>query len=70
MSEWIRTKDRIPPSMDTVILYVGGKVMVGWNEAVQPEEDPIYTSWEEWPESTLDGEGVTHWMALPDPPND
>lgn len=66
--EWISVKDRPSPSMETVWLCVDGKVIVGWNEAVQPEESPAYCSWEHWPESYISGEGVTHWMPQPESP--
>lgn len=63
-SPWISTKIRPAPPMETVQLCVDGKVIVGWNESIQPEEDPSYCSWEGWPESCISGEGVTHWAPL------
>lgn len=68
MNKWIDVKKKAPPAMETVLLCVGGKVIVGWNETLYPEEDICYCSWESWPEPYLDGEGVTHWMPLPKPP--
>lgn len=69
--EWISVKDRIPPPMEDVILCVNNEnVMPGWNESVQPEEDPSYVSilckTVEWPD---EGIYVTHWMPLPVPPS-
>jgi len=65
MSEWISVKDRPPPPMQTVILCIGGIVIPGWNESTQPEEDPSYCTWE----GQFGIEDVTHWMPLPEPPN-
>jgi hypothetical protein len=67
--QWISVEDGAPPAMDTVLLCVHGEVIVGWNESTQPEEEPSYCSWEPWPESFISGEGVTHWMALPEAPH-
>jgi hypothetical protein len=65
--EWISVEDRPAPAMQTVILCYQGKSIVGWNESVQPEEDPAYCSWE--PSfRLLENEDVTHWMPLPKPP--
>lgn len=52
------------PPLETVHLLVDGKVIIGWNESAQPEEDPVYCSWELWPECHIKGEGVTHWAPL------
>ncbi len=65
---WIDVKKSPPPPMRTVLLCVKGEVVVGWNESVQPEEDPSYCSWECWPEDSEGSDGVTHWMPLPKPP--
>jgi len=54
--------------MTTVILCVGEHVMVGWNESVQPEEDPSYASWEYFPSNYPEEVSVTHWMPLPQHP--
>ncbi len=63
--EWISVKDRPSPPMQTVNLCINGKVLPGWNESVQPEEDPSYCTWEG---EGFGAEGVTHWMPLPEPP--
>ena len=57
-----------PPPMQNILLSVGGKVISGWNESVQPEEEPSYCSYEPWPEPYVSGEGVTHWRHMPKPP--
>jgi len=68
--QWISVKDGPPPPMETVLLCVDENVIVDWNESTQANEDPSYCSWESWPEAFISGEGVTHWMALPEPPKD
>lgn len=70
MMNWISVEKSDSPPMETVLLCVDGKVIPGWNESTQPEEDACYCSWESWPESHIDGEGVTHWMVLPKPPQE
>lgn len=62
--EWVSVKERHAPPMETVILFGEGKVLPGWNEATQHEEDAAYCSWE-WDFSS---ETVTHWMPFPEPP--
>lgn len=61
---WLDIKEVPLPPFETVHLLVDGKVIVGWNESVEPEEIPAYCSWEQWPESFISGEGVTHWAPL------
>lgn len=67
---WISVKDKHAPMMETVLLAVDGKVIVGWNETTCPEEDSAYCSWERWPETCCAGENVTHWMPLPKAPKE
>lgn len=74
-SKWISVKKRHAPPMETVLLCYKGKVVVGWNESVQPEEDTVYCAyWGQTEEEEtiagcvfLDSEEVTHWMPLPKP---
>lgn len=63
----IKSKEDAPPPMHDVLLYADGKILKGWNESVQPEEDPSYCSCED---GLLTPEEVTHWMKLPKAPND
>ena len=65
--QWISVDELVPPAMQTVLLCINGKVLPGWNESVQPEEDPSYCTWEGDP---FGAEGVTHWMQLPSPPKE
>ena len=61
-------EDGPPPPMCTVLLCIDGKVVPGWNESIQPEEDPSYCCWGYWPEPYARGDGVTHWRYLCKPP--
>jgi hypothetical protein len=63
--KWISVEDRHAPPMRTVLLYINDKVLPGWNESTQPEEEPSYCTWEG---EVFGAEGVTHWMPLPKPP--
>ena len=60
--QWISVDERPAPPMHTVLLCINGKVLPGWNESTQPEEDPSYCTWEG---EGFGAEGVTHWMSLP-----
>lgn len=68
MTKWISIKESDAPPMKTVILCVLGEVIVGWNESVDPDEDPSYCSWQRWP-GGISGDGVEYWMPLPAPPD-
>ena len=72
MSEWISVKERHAPPMETVLLCVGNTVFAGWNESVQPNEEPSYCKYNEGDDNGVGVcfgiEGVTHWMPLPSPP--
>jgi Protein of unknown function (DUF551) len=70
VSKWISVKDAIPPAMETVILCHDCEVIVGWNESVFQQEDPSYCTWEEPRQGFIENEKVTHWMPLPDLPED
>ncbi len=65
VQEWISVKDqRLSPFQD-VLLCADGKIVIGWDEACQPEEDPAYCSFQEF-----DPDKVTHFMHLPKPPRE
>lgn len=66
---WFDTTKHRPPFMQDLLLCVEGKVIVGWNGAEQPEEDPCYYSWAFWPGIHINSERVTHWMHMPQAPN-
>jgi len=61
-SDWICVKDQVPPAMKDVLLLAGNLVVKGWNESVQPEEDPSYCSYQDF-----DSDEITHWMPYPQP---
>jgi hypothetical protein len=48
--------------MKDVLFSAGTYVFSGWNESVQPEEDPSYCSREDF-----DSDEITHWMPYPKP---
>jgi hypothetical protein len=58
--EWISVKDQPPPAMRDVLFLAGDYVFSGWNESVQPEEDPSYCSHQDF-----DSDLITHWMPYP-----
>ena len=72
MDKWISLKNERPPSMVILLLtiYRNGlrDVAAGWDEAVQPEEDPSWCSCD--PGIDLFDYEVTHWMNFPLPAED
>lgn len=64
---WYDVEKFPPPSMIDLLLCVEGKVILGWNESVQTNEEPSFCCWHEWPDQFLYGDGVSHWMHLPKP---
>lgn len=58
---WISVEERLPEDMDDVLTWVGGLVEVGCYDE----------SNECWELYTYVGDGsVTHWMPLPEPPEE
>lgn len=66
MSEWISVKVERPPRMTDVLLLSDGEIYMGWDECIHPEEDPSFCCFDR----TFDEEAVTHWMELPEPPEE
>lgn len=69
-SSWIDAVKTPPPAMQDVLLYADGEILLGWNESVQPEEDPSYCVALRDSRSCMSLENVTHWMQLPKKPNE
>lgn len=70
--EWISVSERDAPPMEPVLLCIGNRyVITGWNQAGWNDtgERASYDSYEEWPEGYLTGQGVTHWLSIPEPPS-
>lgn len=72
MSEWISVKDRLPEDMGEVLVIVSGKpheniTLDGAYEIAEydPVEGWILEMWPEWRSGV-----VTHWMPLPEPPEE
>lgn len=66
---WFDAIKNPPPAMKDVLLVYEGRVITGWNESTQSEEDPSYCSCE-INDCFIGTEGVTHWMPIPKPPED
>ena len=72
MSEWISVKDRLPEDFGEVLVIVSGKpheniTLDGAYEIAEydPVEGWILEMWPEWCSGV-----VTHWMPLPEPPEE
>ena len=70
--QWISVKDRLPDYMGEVLVIVSGKpheniTLDGAYEIAEydPVEGWILEMWPEWCSGV-----VTHWMPLPEPPED
>lgn len=82
MSKWIKIKDRLPehhatvlvctPKGQAVSIFVDGKIMadVLIKQGFEPHPDTkkFYFCSQETKQHTLNG--VTHWMPLPEAPNE
>ena len=72
VGKWISVKDRLPDYMGEVLVIVSGKpheniTLDGAYEIAEydPVEGWILEMWPEWCSGV-----VTHWMPLPEPPED
>jgi len=62
--KWISVKERLPEEGDSVLFYdsglgdieVGQFIRVGWHP--------------EWADTIINAKRVTHWMVLPEPPEE
>ena len=64
--EWISVKDRLPENSDEVIcLFTGWDDMRCYRTLSFDKEYMIWFNW-----SGLEYITVTHWMPLPEPPNE
>lgn len=70
--QWISVKDRLPEDMGAVLVIVSGTprkniTLDGAYEfgEYDPDEGWILEMWPEWKDAT-----VTHWMPLPEPPEE
>ena len=70
MSEWIKCSDRLPTPNVMVLGYILGKT----NKSTQGPFFILHKNREHHPWEWLDGNTcyskVTHWMPLPEPPED
>ena len=61
---WIDINDKKPRCTMDVLFTNGDEVCVGWIEAYEEKEDPVF--WDPIYRESYDD--VTHWMPLPKPP--
>lgn len=71
MSEWISVKDRLPPECEDVLIYSNGFSIIGAFLAYGTN-GPICWQVNDWDESEISHalKEVTHWMSLPNPPEE
>lgn len=71
MSEWISVKDRLPSTDETVLAIVYGRprkniqLVAACQLGAWTEEGWILDEYPEW-----ETPSVTHWMPLPEPPEE
>ncbi len=65
MNKWISVKDELPPIETHIILY-NGDVIFGLYSDDWHGKNYFTTNFEQF----LGVEDVTHWMPLPEPPNE
>jgi hypothetical protein len=67
---WIKVQDKWPKCCEDILFTDGKKVYKGWLEAYELGEDALFYNdafgrlAENWPEH------ITHWMPLPNPPEE
>ena len=72
MTEWISVKERLPEEAESVLLYSKGFDPISGFLNYSTSGNPINYNVNDWNESdgTVALEDVTHWMPLPEAPND
>ncbi len=75
MSEWIKTKDKLPPDETPVLIVINGEVHIGELRWEHPSWEETFESFRYWDNPNDDGQmwdwhDVTHWMPIPDVPKD
>lgn len=73
MSKWISVKDRLPsPNEDVLLVDILGsspsEIFLGWQATGRWFETHYYCK--EGASHQIDNDQITHWMPLPEPPND
>ena len=75
MSEWISVKDRMPGRYETVLIAIS--TVNGYGDPAKLVTiggyDHIEKRWEQYTSTDrqlCQGETVTHWMPLPEPPEE
>ena len=70
--EWISIEDRLPDDCQDVLIYCSGFPVIGAYLTFTLDDLPLCWRVNDWDESELEYrlEEVTHWMALPKPPEE
>ena len=61
MDEWISVKERLPKQFGWHLVHIRGWVTMAWFDA---------DGWGDFQTCVAKPEQVTHWMPLPEPPQD
>ncbi len=62
MNEWINCSERMPQVMEDVLVTDGEDVKAMWWNG---------NRWDSWIDKyAIDGDDITHWMPLPEPPTE
>lgn len=75
MGEWISVKDRLPELFkDVLTCDVDGKIIINWLDELEVD-GKITINWLDELEEDIcyfayAGKTVTHWMPLPEPPEE
>lgn len=65
MTEWVKCSDRLPEKDIGILIFWNGNVRMAELQNTGSHFDFFVSG-----TFYLDGEDVTHWMPLPEPPND
>jgi hypothetical protein len=69
---WINVKERLPIECESVLIWKKGMIPISASLFCTKQGKAICYLVENWDESdqTISLEGVTHWMQIPETPNE
>ena len=74
MTKWIRVEDHIPNTEDDVLVVMGENIVIVHLRWYYPTHEDSYEAFQYWSDNdgamVIDWHEVTHWMPLPELPNE
>lgn len=74
MTKWIKAEDKVPTYGKKVLIFFGGNYSVAKRKREWPTHEESWEAFDYWDSEDhcleIDWGEVTHWMPLPELPND